>query len=433
MDQTQLQEFKKALSLCTNILILLPQYVNTDTAAASTSLYNFLSQVMKKNVFLASSNKIPVKFSSFLDTFAIEEKAHITEIKPLQYVITVKDTEEDLELAVNRKDNNIEIIMVPKVAEIDMSKVTVKTSGTKFDLFITINTESQEELGSIYTESIDIFKNTKIVAINNFNSSPYAEIVLSDQSCSTSSEIIFEFLQSFDSILDDNIKSTLFEGITAGTDGLHKYNSTATLERIIKLLNNRSLKDKLNDLFYSYSHEGLEVRKRIFSNLQKKNNVSYSILSERDLTEAGITSSQLEGIDFLPFNFEDDVDAFMLSYPFNNQNKILIESKNFLEIYTKLKDENLNVTRSSSLVCVVTSSTIEEIIMIISSTSQNTKENQALFETQQRKDEVLKVPPKKTPFNNNIEPNLINKTNNKSPFENLDEIHEKSGPFVKAD
>ena len=368
MDQNKILNFKKILSEKSNILILLPQLTNTDTISAATTFFHFVTTSLKKNALIASINPIPQRFAHLLTLFGIEEKYLVSEINPLQYVIDIKDTEKDMEIGINRGDNNVEIVLIPKLKTIDLSKINLKTVGINFDLFVSFNINTLEDLGTIYTKSQHLFEKITHVSIGG-NFAPAAAESIFNEKFSTASESLYAVLEGFGATLDQPSRDVLFEGIACGTDGLHRVQSKNATQTTLDLCSDANYAEKLSSIYYSYSPEGLELRKKIFANLNQEKNIVFSHITASDLVELGIKDVQLDGMDFLPFDIVDQVDTYILSYEHTGKNKVLIETadKNAFE---KLKSQQFDVSRSSSLICVLTDKSTNAVINAMTGTVQ---------------------------------------------------------------
>lgn len=422
MDQSIIFNFKKTISENKNFLIIIPDLANTDAVAAATVLYSFLTNTLKKNALIASSNKIPVRFTHILTAMNIEEKQIVSEIQPLQYAITIKDTEKDLELNVNRKDDEVEIVLTPKISEIDLSKITLSTIGVKFDLIITLNVETLEDLGQIYLNNTNLFENTKVAAVNGYIESAFAKENIANVKYTTVSETIYEILKGFGANIDSVSKDVLFEGITEGTDGLHKVRSKHAAQVTLDLSDDANFSQKLQDMYYTYSNEGLELRKKIFSNIKYSQGICHSTLTKNDLSELGIQGHQLDGIDFLPFDIVENIQTYALCYEYDGKNKILIESEDSKNIFNLLKTQDLEVSRSMNIISVISDNSAEEIIKIINGQTN-------LFDTEEvtQPDKEETVPESlETPKTETSQPMPIS---HPSPFEKADEGKQDDKPF----
>ncbi|MEI7603857.1 MAG: hypothetical protein WCJ19_02455 [bacterium] len=427
MDQALISNFKKTIADSSSILIVLPEAINTDTIAAASTFFHFVTTSLRKNALIACSSRIPVRFSHILGAYGIEEKQIVSEIKPLQYFITIKNTEKDLDIAVNRKEGEIEIVMMPKINEIDFSKISLNTVGTKFDLFVVFNAKTLEDLGSIYNSSKNVFEKIKTVSITSNSAVNYISDSLFDNRHSTASETVYSIITGFGATLDQTAKDVLFEGIVEGTDGLHKTVSKNSVQTTLDLTSDQVFSDKFKDLFYGYSPEGLNLRKKIFSNIVQKNNIVYSILSSSDLEELHIEGYQLEGMDYLPFGIVDQVDTYILAYDLNGNKRIIIEAENSDELYSKLKGQ-FKTTRSSTLITITTESGIDSVLNAITGQTEIFNETQPVVKKMERKDNF-------EPMTINNEPIIPPAPETETPFEKATEknkVNENSGPFQPA-
>lgn len=430
MDQANVLNFKKRLSESNNILIVLPEFVNTDTISAASVLYSFITSTLKKKTIIGASAGVPERFGHILEICGVNEEHIISEIRPLQYVVKVNNTENDLEIAVDRQGNNVDIIMIPKKTEIDLGNISLTTIGHKFDMFIFINVIDPIDAGSLYSKNKDLYKKDNSIVITTGKRFFDNLEVLYSKENNTVSENIYQILEIFGVSLNHAMKEVLFEGMVLGTDGLHRMNTFKTLELLPKLTQQSELQSKFNELFYSYSLEGLDLRKKIYGNLRNKENLIYSELTEEDLNNLGIKGEQLDGIDFLPFGIVEDFDTYMMAYSYKGKKKFLIESKNNEVYYNKLRNI-YKIIRSNNIISFETNDSAEEVVNklignIGNSNLEKNVSNAAQSSTVQNTEPPMEISPE--PNQSNV---IYTNESTSSPFTSADSVqpNPEGNPF----
>lgn len=374
MDQAAILDLKKIISDNTNILLVLPNLVNTDLISASSTFYNFLNKTLKKHVFIASSEAIPENLDHILDMYGIEQKEIIKEIKPLQYVINIPHKDKDLEINVEKGDTETNILMLPKNEELDVNKITVNAVGTRFNLIVLVGVRKLEEIGDLYKSSKREFDRAKLISIGSDFIVDYTNENLYSEEYSTVSESISQIIEGFGAHLDQISKDVLFEGIIKGTDGLHRVKSSKAFDTIIKFVPEEQFPSRLSNLVYKLNSSELELKRKIFNNLVIKENVVYSSLNDKDL--GNINPDIFNGMDYLPFDLVEGVDTYLLSYYDGKTYKTLIYSSKLDEILGKLKSNDFQISRSTTLIQVISDKKVENIVNLLSGNlfdSSNTK------------------------------------------------------------
>ncbi len=332
--QEKTQSFKSLVEKSNKILLIFPHIINADVTASLGLVYKTLKEKFNKEVEVAASRPVPVRFHDILKTAGIEPHKVFTEIKPVSYVIKVNDAKDSIDVVWEKHDDNIELILTPDTKEIDFKKISFSREGGTYDLVITFNAPRLEDLGRIYTEFQKQYGRYDIVSFDYQNSSAdYAKVSVHDENGSTTSETVYRMLSDLGYSIDKIEAETVAQGILGSTYGLHQNVKNPTFKIVSELANKYQvdLTAINNKFFYSLSKEGLNLRERMLRNAKfdDSRKTVYSTLTSRDFQELGVNPNDLDGMDYLPFNIVKDFDIAFIAFEDGTRTNVLIQSNRF--------------------------------------------------------------------------------------------------------
>lgn len=326
-----IQTFKTTVENASKLLLIIPQIITTDTCASVGLLYKLLHEKMGKDVDVAASRQVPARFHELLKNCGIDVSKFFTEIKPVSYVIRVNDTKDKIDVEWEKINDSIEVVLTPDREEIDFSKVSFAKQGGIYDAVITFNARRLEDLGRIYNEFEKLYSRYDIISINHqSHDAEYAKVSINDDNVSTTSEVLYNIYEDFGYTVDSSEAEIIAHGIIGSTYGLHQVTKNKTYKIISELASKYSvdISGLTTKYFYSMSKDNLKLRERLLRNVRydESRKTIYSILTSRDFSDIHVSSKDLDGIDYLPFNICKDYDLAFLAYEDNGKSHVLIHS-----------------------------------------------------------------------------------------------------------
>ncbi len=213
-NRTQLQKVIEILQDNRAGVIVLPQNTSTDTIAADTALYMGLNQA-GKNVTIASENagdqsifgadKVQTEIATSGNDLVISFPYAEGTVDKVDYFI---------------QNDRFNVVVVPRAQtpSIDPKEVKFNYAGGSVDFIITLDAPSVRNLGSLYEENQELFKNSKVVNIDrHVSNSFYGTANLINRNASSISELVLFLLQSMNIEISKQMATNLYRGVLDAT------------------------------------------------------------------------------------------------------------------------------------------------------------------------------------------------------------------------
>ena len=212
-----LQQLIRALEDKKHILITTKREPHGDAIASMLALKLFFEQLGKKTHLVCDGFVLPARFSFLRNADSISPALGSLH----QFVLTLDISKNGLSnLKYDVKDEKLRLFITPKNGY--FAKDLVRTSQTefKYDAIVVVDTPSLTALGDIHTNHEEFFFKTPIFNIDHKPSNElFGHINLVELPASTSSEILYEFMNAYKpELITQEIAQTLLTGIIAGTN-----------------------------------------------------------------------------------------------------------------------------------------------------------------------------------------------------------------------
>jgi phosphoesterase RecJ-like protein len=129
----------------------------------------------------------------------------------------------------NKKENAIDIIITPKDGKFSEDDVSVKSSGSKFDLIIVVDTPNLERLGSI-AQPADIFYEIPTINIDHHPSNErFGKVNWVELIATSTAEILVSLLEALSKdvhLIDKDVATALLTGLIYDTSSFQNVNTT---------------------------------------------------------------------------------------------------------------------------------------------------------------------------------------------------------------
>lgn len=272
-----------------NILIVFNSNANGDAISSSLALFLFLKKINKK-VSIASSFSQEKKLTpdqniwSFLPAYN-EIENNLRNLRKFIVSLNIKNAKIS-QIKYNVEGEKLNFIIAPEEGWFSQEDVSSASGGFEYDLVFSINTPDLESLGQLYDNNVEFFYKTSIINLDHqANNEEYGQINYLDINVSSSAEIIFKLINSYDkSLLDEDISTCLLTGIITETNNYKSPNLTPlTLLTSSKLISAGAQREQIiNNLYRSRTLASLKTWGKILSNLKNNENktIAWSLINQ---------------------------------------------------------------------------------------------------------------------------------------------------------
>ena len=165
----------------------------------------------------------------------------------------------------------------------------------EYDLFIATDTPTLKRLGE-YAYIFEENSNTMVID-HHYTEKFMAKYNYIKESESSCSEIIFEILKALKVVIDKQISTFLYAGISSDCGSFKNSNTTAkTFQAAAELLNLGADNIKVNDILYeSVSQKDIELERYLLNNYKIKGDVAYITVDLKTLKTMNATKNDCDG------------------------------------------------------------------------------------------------------------------------------------------
>ncbi len=218
-------QIAKALVKSQSILLTAHHKLDPDSAGSVLALYRVLSG-MGKNVVAVCYETTPKNLDFLPDIDAIKS----SEAMSKDTIITLKNSAVEVEEIkyTTTTEGYTTIIVTPKHGSFQESDLTMQTSGNHFDTIIVVDSGDQKNIGKVYSEHTELFKQATVINIDHHPSNDmFGDINLVDVHASSAAELVFYVLKELnDDLIDADVATYLLLGIIADTGSFQHSNTT---------------------------------------------------------------------------------------------------------------------------------------------------------------------------------------------------------------
>jgi len=215
--QTTLTKIKEQVEKAKSIVIVIHKDPSMDTLGSSLSLYLGLLG-LGKTAFVVCPDPVTVEFANFVGADKLETKMG----GKRNFVISLDYQEGSIEkVSYNIEGNKFNLVIEPRPGfeEFSKDKVHYTHAGEGADLIITIGIQKLEELGSVYEENKELFREKPIVNIDcHKDNTLYGVVNCIDANISSLTELIAVVMSFIGVKLTEDIATNLFNAIIESTD-----------------------------------------------------------------------------------------------------------------------------------------------------------------------------------------------------------------------
>jgi len=211
-----------------NILFVIHRNMDLDAVGSSIAFYLFLKNLGKDGVIVSPDDKLNKLFEFLPHSNLVSNNP-----KKKDFVIHISTKNTQLEhLKYKVENEQVKIIISPKDNGIfSQNDVSFESKSTNFDLIISLDCGSIDQMGKIYTDNQDLFSSLPLLNIDHHASNTmFGKINFVDSNASSTSEIIskliFEDLDTEKKNINEDIATLLLAGIIGDTESFKNENTT---------------------------------------------------------------------------------------------------------------------------------------------------------------------------------------------------------------
>lgn len=250
----------------------------------------------------------------------------------LSLMLAIKKLEDNAQLDSNKKVRFILEESVPKNLRFlkynNMVEVYDPSKKYDFDLFIAVDCATKERLGKI-NELLTPEK--KIVNIDHHTSNSFFGHLNYVQEISSTSEIMFNFIEEFEINMDVDMAETIYTGIVNDTGNFAHDNVSADTFKIAAKLKNLGVDTSkvVREFFQTKSMPTLKLMGLTLNgfNFVDEKKLSYFFLTQKALKSVGGTKEETEGLVEILRSYEGTEVALFLREEENGTIKGSLRSK----------------------------------------------------------------------------------------------------------
>jgi len=299
MEINELKQAKNLLMWKERILLATHQKMDADWLSSMLALWVFLERLWKK-VKIISTDPVPegFEFLPFTDKVLVSSNA----VK--DFVISIKTAWAEVDkLRYNTEWDKLNIIITPKLWDLNEENVTFSKWIWKFDLIVCVDTWDLDYLWSIYTDNVEMFYETPVVNIDHHvTNTAFWQINLVDITASSSTMIIFdlmkEFSENWNEMIDEDVATLLMAWLITDTWSFqHNNTSPRALDLAADLMDFWARQQEIIKNIYKTKHlSTLKVWWKVLSKIQEDPifRILWSTVTKEDLRETWADLSEAD-------------------------------------------------------------------------------------------------------------------------------------------
>lgn len=287
-----------SLNKAGRILIALPANASGDAVGAGLAFYSFLKKLDKDPEIVTASREL----AQFAFLPHIAEIKHELEVVQ-SFVISVNTSKAPLdELSYEGRQGQVDIFLKPRTGQYSNADVSFKNGRFPYDLIISLNTPSLDNLGEVYEKNTDLFFETPIINIDHHpNNEYYGELNHVDLTATSASEIAAGLIEEYESgLMDESIATSLLTGIIAETNSFQHAKTTprAFLKASQLIAQGGRHQDIIRELYKTKSISLLKLWGRALARLReiKELGMTYSLVNLADIEKTGSKAEDVFGV-----------------------------------------------------------------------------------------------------------------------------------------
>jgi len=308
----------KLIDTAQSILVMPSSPPDGDSLGSAVAIYLALRKIGKTSTVVCA-DPVPDVFQFLPMINTITDEFTPTP----DFIITVNAADAELaSIQSELKESKINIILTAKKGRFSADNVSFSHGENRYDLIITVDTASPQQLGRFYEDNIRLFTETPVINIDHHASNEqfglinYVEVMSS--SCA---EIVQGLLESLEEdkgkeIIDEDIATLLLSGIITDTGSFQNSNTNPrSFSNSAKLIKRGARQQEIiQHVFKTKQLSTLRLWGRVLTNIhiEKQHRFLWSVITRKDLLDTGSKADETgDIIDELMTN-APDIDIVLL-------------------------------------------------------------------------------------------------------------------------
>jgi nanoRNase/pAp phosphatase (c-di-AMP/oligoRNAs hydrolase) len=293
------QQIFQAIKNSQHCLITFRKNFTVDSVASSLAFFLTLKKMDKLADVTCDEFELPKNLKFLPNPEIIKPK-----LSNLQkFIISLDIKENDLDqFSYNIENEKLNIYLSPKNGSIDFETLKTSTSKYRYDLIFVIDAPDLQSLENLYHHHRDFFYDTTIINIDcNPENEHFGQINLTNPNAVSTSEILFDLIESFgNELIDPEIATCLLTGMIAKTNSFKTPNVTPKALNVASRLiaANADRQTIVKSLFRSQSLANLNLWGRALARLRSDldDRLIWSLITDHDFVESKADANNLAGV-----------------------------------------------------------------------------------------------------------------------------------------
>lgn len=285
-----------------SILLMPSSPVDGDSLGSALALY-LVFKKMGKQVTVVCADPVPDAFKFLPTTKVISDTFEASQ----DFIVTLDCKKAKINtIRTKLEEDKVNIIITAKRGQFSSKDVSFHHGDNKYDLIITVDTGSPEQLGRFYEDNTELFTQIPVINIDHHASNDhFGKINYVDIMSSATTEILIPLIQDFErdadmKLMDPDIATLLLAGIITDTGSFQNANTTPRSFAASALLIKYGARQQeiIQHVFKTKNLSTLKLWGRILSKIKvdEKHRLVWSTITEKDLNDAHASADETGGI-----------------------------------------------------------------------------------------------------------------------------------------
>lgn len=300
MQDQIIKQITNLIERSQKILVMPSSPPDGDSIGSALAMYEVLKK-LDKEVTVVCADTVPDVLRFLPHNEIIRDKFNPSQ----DFIVTLDCSKNEIDnIRYNVEKEKVNLIITPKEGTFSPKDVSFHYGPAKFDLIITVDTATLDQLGVLYQGNVEFFYNTPIINIDHHASNEYfGTINLVDVTAASATEILLRVFQSMEkgeALVDDDIATLLLAGIITDTGSFQNANTTpksfAVASSLLKM--GARQQEIIKNVYKTKELSTLKLWGTVLSKLHydRKTKIVWSTLSQQDFIETGSKPEETGGI-----------------------------------------------------------------------------------------------------------------------------------------
>lgn len=296
------QQIIEVIKRSENILIMPSSPPDGDSLGSALAFYLCLRK-LGKYVTVVCADVIPESYKFLPMMNAIENEMTASP----DFIVTLDCSKSKLGSIQSKVENDkVNIILTAKGGQFSADDISFNHGPSKYDLILTVDTASLQQLGRFYEDNIALFSQIPVINIDHHPSNEnFGRINYVDIMASATTEMITALFEKMEEefnmkLLDEDIATLLLAGIITDTGSFQNANTTprsfATAAKLIR--HGARQQEIIQNIFKTKQLSQLKLWGRILTNIkiEEPYRLVWTVITRKDFLDTGSKEDETGGI-----------------------------------------------------------------------------------------------------------------------------------------